>query len=73
MPGSGPSKTSKAPVRILPPETRAVMPITMELRELFDAVATHWPQDFATVEPSMFTCAFRVIRKAFRIRPTCRC
>jgi hypothetical protein len=48
-------------VRILPPEIRAVMPMRTEMKELFDAINTHWPRDFENVEPDAFARAFRVL------------
>ena len=35
-------------IRVLPPETRAIMPSDEELRGLFDAVIGQWPRDFRT-------------------------
>jgi hypothetical protein len=53
----------KGPVRIVPllPETRAILPNSVQMRELFSAIATHWPRDFANVAPDEFTRAFRVL------------
>ena len=48
-------------VRVLAPETRAVMPNNVEMRELLDAVNTHWPRDFEAVEHDAFARAFRVL------------
>jgi hypothetical protein len=45
-------------VRVLPPETRAVMPTRAEMKELFDAVNAHWPRDFENVEHDAFAAAF---------------
>ena len=48
-------------VRVVLPESRAILPTRTELKGLFDAVLTHWPRDFATVEPDMFARAFHVL------------
>ena len=48
-------------VRVLVPETRAILPNAVELRELFDAVNTHWPRDFEAVEHDAFARAFRIL------------
>ena len=50
-------------MRIVPllPETRAVMPNAVQMRELFDAVNTHWPRDFEAIEHDAFARAFRIL------------
>jgi hypothetical protein len=52
---------NQGPVRILAPENRAVMPSRLEMRQLFDAVATHWPNHFLTIAPDEFERAFKVL------------
>ena len=52
---------SQGPVRILSPEIHAVWPTRIEMKELFDAVNTHWPRDFENVEHDAFARAFRVL------------
>ena len=56
-------QAAQGPVRIVPllPETRAVMPNAVQMRELFDAVNTHWPRDFEAIEHDAFARAFRIL------------
>jgi hypothetical protein len=55
------AEEAQGPVRLLPPETRAVMPNNLQMRELFDAINTHWPRDFENVEREIFARAFEVL------------
>jgi hypothetical protein len=44
----------------------AVLPMRIEMKELFDAINTHWPRDFANVEPEAFARAFRILGGFYR-------
>ncbi len=56
----------QGPVRILPPEISAVLPMRIEMKELLEAVMGKWPRDFMNVEIDAFAAAFRALATIHR-------
>lgn len=48
-------------VRVLPPESHAILPSDAQMHELLTVVQKHWPKDFVDVAPDEFGRAFEVL------------